>query len=127
MNKLAIALTLILISSYANAAYYFNLGDKGKLTVSKDLRTAVIVNGDKVIRTTLGKAYTEDIDNGGRPYNLSVFYDESCNSFRECNKPLLGIKNYNDKVKGYTVWMSEPVTKKILWQRDLSQSDLVSD
>ena len=127
MKKVLVAVVLMTVSAYANAAYYFNLGDKGKLTISKDLKTAVVVNGVQVIRTTLGKAFTEDIDNGGRPYNLSIYYNESCNSFRECYKPLLGIKNYNDKVKGFSVWMSEPITNKILWQKELTERDLVAD
>ncbi|MGB8455804.1 hypothetical protein [Pantoea agglomerans] len=127
MKIVLMAVVLTMVSAYANAAYYFNLGDEGKLTISKDLKTAVIVNGNKVIRTTLGQAFTEDIDNGGRPYNLSIYYDESCNSLRECDKPLLGIKNYNDKTKGFSVWMSEPLTKKILWQKELSERDLVTD
>ncbi|MBK5013987.1 hypothetical protein [Pantoea sp. S62] len=127
MKKVLVAVVLTMVSAYANAAYYFNLGDKGKLTISKDLKTAVVVNGDQVIRTTLGKAFTEDIDNGGRPYNLSIYYNESCNSFKECDKPLLGIKNYNDKVKGFSIWMSEPITNKILWQKELTERDLITD
>lgn len=127
MKEVLMAVVLMTVSAYANAAYYFNLSDKGKLTISKDLKTAVVVNGDQVIRTTLGKAFTEDIDNGGRPYNLSIYYNELCNSFRECDKPLLGIKNYNDKFKGFSIWMSEPLTNKILWQKELSERDLVAD
>ncbi|WP_337021269.1 hypothetical protein [Pantoea anthophila] len=127
MKKLMIAVMITMVSSYVNAAYYLNLGDKGKLTISKDLKTAVIVNGSEVIRTKLVNTFPEDIDNGGRPFNLSIYYNETCESFRECDKPLLGIKNYNDKNKGFNVWMNDPVTNKLLWKKDLAERDLVTD
>lgn len=127
MKKLMIAVMITMVSSYVNAAYYLNLGDKGKLTISKDLKTAVIVNGSEVIRTKLVNTFPEDIDNGGRSFNLSIYYNETCESFRECDKPLLGIKNYNDKNKGFNVWMNDPVTNKLLWKKDLAERDLVTD
>lgn len=118
---------ITMVSSYVNAAYYLKLGDKGKLTISKYLKTVVIVNGSEVIRTKLVNTFPEDIDNGGRPFNLSIYYNETCESFRECDKPLLGIKNYNDKNKGFNIWMNDPVTNKLLWKKDLAERDLVTD
>lgn len=118
---------ITMVSLYVNAAYYLNLGDKGKLTISKDLKTAVIVNGSEVIRTKLVNTFPEDIDNGGRPFNLSIYYNEICESFRECDKPLLGIKNYNDKNKGFNVWVNDPVANELVWKKDLAERDLVTD
>jgi len=46
MKIVLMAVVLTMVSAYANAAYYFNLGDEGTLTISKDLKTAVIVNGN---------------------------------------------------------------------------------
>lgn len=127
MNRLVLALTLVLISTYANAAYYFNLGEQGKLTVSKDLKKAVIVNGTEVFRNKLATALPEEIDNAGRPYNLSVYYNEACPSIDNCDKPLLSIKSYNDKAHGFYIWMSDYNTKKIIWQKAIMESQVSYD
>lgn len=127
MNRLVLALTLVLISTYANAAYYFNLGEQGKLTVSKDLKKAVIVNGTEVYRNKLATALPEEIDNAGRPYNLSVYYNEACPSIDNCNKPLLSIKSYNDKAHGFYIWTSDYNTKKVIWQKAIMESQVSYD
>ncbi|WP_194761632.1 hypothetical protein [Pantoea ananatis] len=128
MNKLILTIALILISTCADAAYYFDLGEHGKLTVSKDITSAVIVkNGNEPSRLKLAQTLQEEIDNGGRPYNLSLYYDESCQLLKECRKPILAIKTYNDKESGFYIWMTDFETDKILWQKALSSSALTMD
>jgi len=127
MNRLVLVLTLVLISSYANAAYYFNLGEQGKLTVSKDLKKAVTVNGTEVVRNKLATALPEEIHNAGRPYNLSVYYNEACHSLDNCDKPLLSIKSYNDKAYGFYIWMSDYNTKNVIWQKAIMESQVSYD
>ncbi|RZK07925.1 MAG: hypothetical protein EOO84_08520 [Pantoea sp.] len=39
---------------------------------------------------------------------------------------LLGIKSYNETVKGVSIWISEIVINKILWQKELTERDIIT-
>jgi hypothetical protein len=127
MLRKTLLLSSLLFCSTSNAAYYFDLNTDGRMTVSTDLKTVVLIRpAQQVFRAKLISANANQIDNDGRPYGLNVYEPENCDISKECNAPFLSVKNYTDKVGGFSLWLSDP-NNKVIWSKNLSNTDFSSD
>lgn len=129
MFKRYFLLILLALSMSSNAAYYFDLNGHGKMTVSKDQKTAVILRvGNKPLRLVIKKALADQIDNYGRPYNLSIYFPEDCrNSNNYCNGPAVAVKLYIDKESGFVIWATLGNDNKVVWSENLTIDKLTED
>lgn len=122
-------ISVLLVAPSSQAAYYFDLNGNGKITVSKDQRQAVmILNGKSPVRYKFVNAQVDQVDNFGRPYNLTIYYPESCNvSDEKCSIPALSIKLFTDKQGGFVIWLTESEHGKVLWGENLTTDKLSED
>lgn len=129
MLKRYFLLILLAFSASSNAAYYFDLNGHGKMTVSKDQKTAVILRvGNKPLRLVIKSALADQIDNYGRPYNLSIYFPEGCSkSNNYCDSPAIAVKLYTDKESGFVIWATLGNDNKVVWSENLTIDKLTED
>lgn len=127
MKKKIISLAFVLFCSNANAAFYFKTTDGDKLTVSKDISTAVYVDSNgEFQRYKKQFIITENIDNYGRPYNSVLFLNEKCQKIESCDSPSLSLKTYTDKSGGASIIFAEK-NLKTLKVKDVNSGDISQD
>lgn len=117
----------MIFSFNANAAFYFNSTAGSKLTVTKDMGTAVYIDSNGVseryTKRTIGK---EQIDNRGRPYMAILFDNEKCTDVKDCKLWLLALKSYVDKSGGAIIMFFDE-SGKVVKSEDVFTNAISSD